>query len=159
MKQMEKIISGLLTVVLGILLIVLKGEVISIIMTVLGVGLLLLGAVDLYNKRVPPAVVKLVLGIVIIFFGWVFVKAVLYLVAAALLITGILMLYEQIRHGDKCATLWQNVCRFATPIVFLLIGGLLLFNQGGTIAWIFILSGIFTIIEGGVLLLDAFLND
>ena len=159
MKKTEKIVSALLTIALGVLLIVLKGSVISILMTVLGVGLIAFGLVDLCNRLIPPAVVKIVVGAIVILCGWVIVEAVLYVLAAALLIVGILLIYEKINNKSVCPTLWQTVCEYAVPVVFILIGIFLLFNQGNTVNWVFVLSGAFTIIEGGLLLVDGFYQD
>lgn len=159
MKKTEKMVSALLTIALGVLLIVLKGSVISILMTVLGVGLIAFGLVDLCNRLIPPAVVKIVVGAIVILCGWVIVEAVLYVLAAALLIVGILLLYEKITSKIVCPTFWQTVCEYAVPVVFILIGIFLLFNQGNTVDWVFILSGSFTIIEGGLLLVNGFYQD
>ena len=93
MKKTEKIISALLTIALGVLLIVLKGNVISILMTVLGLGLITFGVFDFFHNLVPPAVIKTVIGAIVILCGWVIVEAVLYVLAAALFIVGILLLY------------------------------------------------------------------
>ncbi len=159
MKKTEKLIIALLTVVFGILLIVLKGSIISILMTVLGVALIVLGVMDLIGRATPSGVVKLVSGIVVIVCGWVIVSAVLYILAALLLVTGILLLYEKIKNRFFCPTLWQTVCEYAVPVVFLVIGALLLFNQGGTVNWVFIVSGVFTVIQGGLLLVNALGDD
>ena len=98
MKKTEKIISALLTIALGVLLILLKGDVISILMTVLGLGLIAFGVVDFCNVLIPPAVIKTVVGAIVILCGWVIVEAVLYVLAAILLIAGILLLYDKIRN-------------------------------------------------------------
>lgn len=159
MKKTEKLIAALLTVVFGILLIVLKGSIISILMTVLGVALIVLGVMDLIAKSTPSGVVKLVGGIVVIVCGWAIVSAVLYILAAILIIAGILLLYERIKSRFVCTTLWQTICEYAVPVVFLIIGALLLFNQGNTVNWVFIVSGVFTVIQGGLLLVNALSQD
>ena len=159
MKRTEKMIVALLTIALGVVLIILKSDVISILMTALGLGLIVLGCMDLYNKCIPPAVVKIVVGAIIILFGWVLVSAVLYILAAGLIILGILLLYELLKKRSKGDNLLQMIGQYAIPALCLLIGVLLLFNQGGTVAWVFVLSGIFTVLEGGVLLLEAFFED
>ncbi|MBO5240100.1 MAG: DUF308 domain-containing protein [Clostridia bacterium] len=159
MKRTEKIVLALLTISFGVLLIVLKGGIISILMTVLGVGLIAFGLVDLLNRTFPPAVIKTVIGAIVILCGWVIVKAVLYVLAAALLIVGILLLYEKIKSKTVCPALWQTICEYAVPVVFLLIGLCLLFNQGNTVEWVFILSGSFTIVEGGLLLVNGLYQD
>ena len=159
MKKSERLITALITIALGVLLIVLRGDLISILMTVVGLGLIALGVMDLIDNRIPPAVVKLVGGVVVIVCGWVIVEAVLYLVAGALLIAGILLLYEKIKSRSRCDTLFYTLCEYAVPVVFLVIGTLLMFNQGNTVNWVFILGGIFTIIEGGLLLVGALSDD
>ena len=159
MKKTEKLIAAALTIALGVMLIVLKGDMISISMTVVGIALLVLGVMDLVNKLIPPAVIKLVAGVVIIVCGWVIVGAVLYILAAMLLIAGILLLYEKIKNRTRCENLFYTVCEYAVPALCILIGTLFLFNQGNGVAWIFIVSGLLTIAEGGLLLVDAFSGD
>lgn len=159
MKRTEKIVSAGLTIALGVLLILLKADIISILMTVLGVGLIALGVMDLVHKLVPPAVVKLVSGAVVILCGWVIVSAVLYIVAAMLLVAGIILLYEKIKGKVCFSSKWKTVCDYAVPVLFILIGLCLLFNQGNTVNWVFIISGIFTVAEGGLLLITAFSED
>lgn len=159
MKKSEKLISAALTIALGVLLMILQGEIISIAMTVLGVGLLVLGVFDLVKKSVPPAVVKLVVGVVVIVCGWTIVGAVLYVVAALLLIAGVLLLYEKIKARVYCVNFFHTLCEYAVPSIFIVIGLLLLFNQGNTVNWVFIASGAFTVTEGGLLLVNAFIDD
>ncbi|MBQ8322348.1 MAG: DUF308 domain-containing protein [Clostridia bacterium] len=159
MKKSEKIISALLTVALGVLLIALRGRFISILMTVLGLGLIAFGILDLINKLIPPSVVKIVAGVVVIVCGWAIVGAVLYVVAGVLLIAGILLLYEKIKCRAHCNTWYRTLCEYAVPALFIVIGILLLFNQGNTVDWVFILSGCFTIAEGGLLLVNALSDD
>lgn len=158
MKKTEKIIAALLTIAVGVLLIVLRGALVSILMTVLGVGLIAFGILDLIDRLITPAVVKIVVGVVVIVCGWVIVEAVLYVVAAALIIAGILWLYEKLKRGFCFTNAWQLILDFAAPVLCLLIGVLLLFNQGNTVAWVFVAGGIFTVAEGGLLLVGAF-ND
>lgn len=159
MKRTEKMLSAALTITLGVLLIILKANIISILMTILGVGLIVLGVMDLIHKNTAVGICKLVVGGVIILCGWVIVSAVLYIVAAILLIAGILLLYEQIKRKVKCDCLWKTVCAYASPVIFIVIGFCLLFNQGNTLNWIFVVSGLLTVIEGGLLLVNAIVED
>ena len=159
MKKTEKLISALATITLGVLLLILQGGIVSIIMTVLGVGLIVFGVIDLINKNFPHAVVKIVCGVVIIICGWVIVSAVLYVLAGLLLIAGILLLYEKIRCGKKAETLLKTIIEYAIPVLCIVIGILLMFNQNNTVKLVFIFGGILTIIEGGLLLAGAVLDD
>ncbi len=157
MKKTEKVVAALLTMALGVLLLIMKGEMISILMTVVGIALIVLGVIDLLNKAVPAGVVKVVVGALIILFGWVLMSAVLYIVGALLIIVGILVLYELIKCKTRFSFYeWTSVVKYAKPVVCILIGLLLFFNG---VEWIFIIAGIVTMIEGGLLLIDALKND
>ncbi len=152
MNKSEKIISSVFTIALGVLLIVMKGEMISVFMTILGVALIVLGLVELLRKDVPSAVVKIVFGGVIIFFGWTIVTAVVYITAALVLIVGILALYDCARYKLKCIRGIELIRALAIPTVCILIGVTLFFNER---EWIFVVVGILTILEGGLILADA----
>ena len=78
MKKSEKIITACLTILLGVLLITLKGNFISILMTLVGVGLIVLGIVDLVYRAIPSAIIKMISGVFIVVCGWLLVSAVLY---------------------------------------------------------------------------------
>ena len=146
-KKSEQLIQAILTIALGVLFMVFKSDIIGIAMTVLGVALIISAVVDLVHKQVAPCVIKAVVGVVIIVFGWTLMNAALYIMAALLLIYGILLLYQTIKDKERVENA-DKILRFVKPILYIVISVCLLFNQGGTIAWVFILSGIFFIVEG-----------
>ena len=156
MKKTDKIIAAVLTMVVGILLIAMQDKFIGVLMSIAGACLIVLGIVDLFHRYVPPAVVKLVSGALIIVCGWVLVEAVLYIIAAMLLIAGILLLYDKIKKRVHCDTLFKTVLEYAMPSVFIAIGCLLLFHQAFALEIIFIITGILTLIDGAIMLLDVF---
>ena len=121
--------------------------------------IIVLGVVDIFARAIPPAVVKLVSALLIIICGWALVEAVLYIVAAALLIVGILLLYDKLKNKPTCSTLIAKILEYALPSVMIAIGILLLFCQSAAVNFIFILSGILTLIAGGVLLFSAFYSE
>ncbi len=155
MKKSEKIVAACLTIALGILLIVLKNDFISILMTIAGIGLIVLGIMDVVSRNVPSAVIKIVCGTFIIICGWAVVKAVLYIIAAALLILGILLVYYKIKRKVRGCTPFHTVCEYAVPALCIAIGVLLLFHKGAAITVILVISGILTIVEGCILLFNA----
>ena len=140
-------------------MIVIKGNFIGVIMTVAGCGLIVFGIIDLLQRLVPLAVMKLVVGVLIIICGWTVVRAVLYIVAAILLIVGLLLLYDKLKRFCRRETLLLTICEYTIPCLLIVIGFLLLFHQATAVDLIFVLSGILTLIEGGVLLIDAFSSD
>lgn len=155
MRKSEKIISACLTIALGVLLLILKDDFISILMTIVGVSLIVLGIMDIVARAIPLAVIKLVCGVFIIVCGWFIVSAVLYILAAILLILGILMVYYNIKRKVRGCTAFHTVCQYAVPAFFIAIGTLLLFHKGEGVEVVLIISGILTILDGGVLLFNA----
>ena len=159
MKKSEKIAVAIVTMIVGVLLIALRDSFIGILMTVAGIALIALGVFDLFNRLIPPAVVKTVTGIIIIVCGWALVEAVLYIVAALLLIFGILLLYDKIKKHRGCDKFWFMLLDYVTPSVLILVGILFLCHQAMTLTVVFVVGGIFTIAEGCVLLFEAFSQD
>lgn len=159
MKKSEKIIAAILTMTIGVLLIVMQDNFIGLLMTLTGICLIAFGALDIFHREVPPAVIKIVVGVLIIVCGWVLVEAVLYIAAAFLLIAGILLLYDKIKKRVVCDTPILTALEYALPTLCVLIGILFLFHQAVAIEIIFVLSGILTLVEGGVLLVNALLED
>ena len=155
MKRSEKIITAILTMIFGILLMVMQDNFIGLLMTIAGLALIVLGVVDIVQHFIPPAVVKIVSGVLVIVCGWALLEAVLYIVSALLLIAGILLLYDKIRKRVHCDVLWQTILEYALPSVCIVIGILLLFHQAVAVEIIFIISGLLTLIEGALLLVEA----
>lgn len=159
MKKSEKILAAVLTMVIGVTLIVLKGSFIGLLMTVAGVSLIVLGCMDIFNRNVPLAVVKIVVGIFVIVCGWTVVEAVLYVAAALLLIAGILLLYEKIRWHVRRETWLLTACEYVVPSVYILTGALLLFHHGAAMNAVLLISGVLLLLQGGVMLFKALTED
>lgn len=149
MKRSNKFLTALFTIVLGVLFIVLKGDVVSIGMTIMGVALIISSIIDLIKKQGSQSIVKLVIGIVVIVFGWTLVSAALYIMAAVLLISSIMQI-STISKMTKGFNL-----SYLQPIMSLVVAICLLFNQGGTISWVFVVSGVCLIIEGVIAFFDS----
>lgn len=159
MSKTEKIIAAVATMAFGVLLIVLQDSFIGLLMTIAGICLIVWGVLDLIHHLIPPAVVKLVVAVLIIVCGWALVAAVLYIVAALLLIAGILMIYEKLKKRVYCSKWYLTALEYSVPALFVIMGLLLLFHQTVTLEVIFIICGILTVIDGGLLLAEAFMED
>jgi hypothetical protein len=75
--------------------------------------------------------------------------------AAVLLIYAILMLIEVIKALPSTKTLLAKIVGFIQPVGYLVVALCLLFNQGGTVDWVFILAGIFFIVQAALALVDC----
>ena len=58
-----------------------------------------------------------------------------------------------------CRDILRTVFEFAVPSLLILIGFMFLFHQGKAVNFIFVISGILTIMEGGLLLANAILEE
>lgn len=154
-QNKNNIISAVLMAVLGVLFIVWKSKVISIGMTILGVMLIIQAIIDIFGKHYISCVIKAVIGVVMIIFGWQLVSISLYIMAAVLLIYGVMQLVRAVRLLPNLHTAFSKILIFFSPAVCLVISCLLLFNQGGTVSWVFIISGIFLLIQALLSLLEC----
>ncbi|MGN0165434.1 MAG: DUF308 domain-containing protein [Lachnospiraceae bacterium] len=148
MSKKESILSALVSVILGIMLITMKGKIISIAITVLGVGLLLSAALDFFNKATTSGIIKAVAGVCVLVFGWMFINLALYILAAALLLIGLLQIAGIRNYTPINLSFSEKFIVYCKPAATVIAGACLLLNQGGTIAWVFIATGVLLIIEG-----------
>lgn len=138
----NKLLSSLLLILIGIMFIILKGEVISIALSIIGIGLIISAIMDYTKKRVTPAIIELIMGIIVIVFGWTLLSAAIIILAALILIYGIFQLYTILQYKRK------SLIYFIEPILTIIVALCLLFNKGGTINFVFIISGICLIADG-----------
>ena len=142
MKLSNRLLSSIATIILGILFLIFKGEVISIAMTILGVALVVLSVLDFLNNKSTPAIIKLILGLIAIIFGWFLVSLALFVLAALMLVMAIMEIIELSKYVNN------PISVYIAPILKIVVAVCLLFNQGGTIDWVFIIAGIILIIQG-----------
>ena len=148
MNKKEGIATAAVSIIIGLLLIILKGKVISIVLTILGVVLVLSAIKDFIDKKVESGAIKAVIGVCVLVFGWVFVELAFYILAAALIIIGITQIINIKKYGPHGVTFKDNVLIYGKSVITAVAGVCLLFNQGGTINWVFILAGILLIVDG-----------
>lgn len=157
-QSKSKLISAILMTVIGVLFIVLKSEVISIGMTILGVMLIVQAILDLINKKFASAVIRGVIGALVIVLGWLFVTVALYIMAAVLLICGVLQLIDVIRSLPHFKSILAKIVGFIQPAVYIVIAVFLFMDQGKALSWVFILGGVFFIVQGALALIDCLAN-
>lgn len=157
-QNQNKLVSAVLMTVLGVLFLIWKNGVVSIAMTVLGALLIVQAILDIVHKAYVSGAIRAAIGVAIIVFGWALVTITLYIMAAVLLIYGILQLVGALKDLDKDSKLLAKILAFIEPAICLFISICLLFNQGGTISWVFIVAGIFLIIDGVVALVGCLAN-
>ena len=142
MKNLSKLTSPLLLIAIGLLLLVFKGGIVSIALTVFGVVFIVMGIVGLINKQNQTAIIRLIIGAVIIAFGWLFVQIALYIIAFILILTGVYLLFNLVSKKIKFSLVYLN------PLLLFVAGICLFFNQGVTMDWVFIVVGAVFVVQG-----------
>lgn len=148
MTKKENLFSAVVSIVLGCMLIVMKGDIIRIALTVLGIAVLLSAVNSLICGMTNNGIIKAVIGICILVFGWMFINLALYILAAGIIVSGLLQISDIHKFAPVNLTGVQKCLAYAGPVFMVAAGACLLFNQGGTIAWIFIITGLLLVAEG-----------
>ena len=155
MKISNKMITAIAAIVVGIMFIAMKGEVISLALTVLGVAMIVMGILDITKSDTKSGAVKIIAGVVAIIFGWAFVSVALYIIAALMILYCLGNLVTSLKTDGYPMSAVQTIRTYAKPVVGLIAGICLFFNQGGTVAWVFVLTGLIFIIEGVLMLSEC----
>lgn len=149
MKKNQAVINAALIMIIGILLIVFKSTVLKIAMTIFGACLIVLGSIDLIERKDYLLFgVKAVIGILIIVCGWALAEIACYVIGALTLVYGLLQLWNFIHSKTKIVSFRDFLAVYSNPIMNILIGACLLLVNAGTIAdVILVIVGVFFIIE------------
>ncbi len=148
MNQKENVASALGSILLGVLLIVMKGKIITAAITLLAVFVIVGAIMDFAAGLVNYGIVKSVAGICILVFGWVFASLAFYILAAGIILMGLLQISSIKKTMPVNLTAGERFQEYFKPGLMVVAGACLLFNQRGTIAWAFIVTGILLIVNG-----------
>ena len=155
MKNTNKMITAVVAIIVGILFIAMKGEVISLAMTALGIAAVVMGVLDITKSESKGGVIKIVVGALIITFGWLFTSVMLYIIAALMIIYCIGNLVASLKTDGYPMSTVQAIRTYAKPVIGLVAGVCLLLNQGGTVSWAFVIAGIIFVTEGIMMLSEC----
>ena len=153
MKVSSKIYSAIISIAVGLMFIILKDDIIGIALTLVGIGAVIMAIVDFVNRQIQSGVIKAIIGVAVLVLGWVFVDIAIYIIAGALIALGISQIITAVRLSGF-GNILEKVFMFIKPVATLAAGLCLFFNKGGTMDWIFILSGVLILVEGLLSLAD-----
>lgn len=137
----KNIVNAIALIAVGLLLMILGNDIIGIAFTIIGAMVIIQGIVDCINHQTKSGVIKIIVGVALIALGWILISIILIIVSILFLASGIFELVLVIRSklGKEA---------YIKPILSIVVATLLLFNQKGTIDWIFIVAGLCLVIEG-----------
>ncbi len=149
MDKLSKYAMPLVNVLIGVLLLILKVRVVSIVLTVLAVVYVVLGILDLTKKQTVRGIVRIIVGVAIGLCGWFLISLALYAIAVIMIICAI----------AGIVNLRQSKTSFGVdyfqPIALAVIGICLFLHQGAAVEWVFIVAGICFIINGIIGLMNT----
>jgi len=151
----NKLLTGIILAAVGLLFIILKGQVISIAATCIGVVLIVNGIMLILREDMTKGIAMIVVGVVIILFGWLFVTIALYILAVILIYFGVIDIINKFKVKIIFDDVIKKILYYLIPILYIVAGVCLLFNQGEAISFVFVLTGVILLINGVLTIIDA----
>lgn len=151
----NKLFTGVVLGIIGLLLIILKGQIISIATTFIGVIFIINGVMAIVNKDLTRGIIIIVMGAVIILFGWLFLTIALYIVGALLITYGIIDLVNKFKVQISFEDNFKKILYYLIPVLYIVAGAVLLFNQGEAISFVFVFSGVVLLVNGLLIIVDG----
>ena len=150
---MYALISGILSIIIGVLLVIFKKDSLNVILIISGVLLVINGALIIIGSLSEKVVLGIVLGGLLAAFGVamiilpnLFADIFMILLAVLLIIVGVAGAMSAFDENDKTILGWLFAAIIAVAMVT--AGILILFNLNNSADWVMIAVGIITIISG-----------
>lgn len=134
-------------IAVGVIFCALRSEFVSVLLSVVGTLVVLLGIFDLIEKRWTIGGVKMAVGIIVIVCGWLLIDVSLLMLGIVLCIYAIYSLISQISLFKR-AKINDKVFILLYPIVQFVLGILLIVARWYMLDAIFIVLGILLILYG-----------
>lgn len=154
MLKDNKLISAVLTIVLGLLFIVFKNSVIGWAITIFGAAFIVMGIIDIVKKDIVGGVIRAAIGALVILIGWLLLDIALIILGVVLIAYGVLQTFEILKEKGHKKSVKALVLQYAQPALNVIVGLCLLFARGDVIEVMCIIVGVLFIIEGFVALVD-----
>lgn len=152
--QGNKLLQALITIVLGALLIIWKTGVISIAITVFGVYLIVMGIIEIVQKKdLTTAIIKIAIGAVAVLLAWLVTQVAVIILGALIVLSGVVQILDIVKSNKKEENLVKTIMVWAVPVLSVVAGLFVIFGNG--LDWAFIVFGVLVIIEGIISLIDA----
>ena len=121
MNKKEGIASAIISVAVGLMLIIMKDDVISIALTVLGVAAIVSAILDFIHRMPNLGLIKAVIGVCILVFGWMFVNLALYILAASIILVGLLQIFNIHKFCPVNMIFTRKMLTYIKPVIITII--------------------------------------
>lgn len=137
----NNLIYGTILIVLGVLLMIFKGSIIKILLSVAGLLLAGIGILDIIYKNYQFGIAKIVIGILLIVFGNVLIEVCLVALGVLLIIYAISLIVKNINYLKSLSTV-NKLKQLLLPVALIIIGILFIVSRWKLINVIFIIIGV-----------------
>lgn len=141
-----KISSGLFTIIAGLMLALLRGSILNLLLTVVGIGFIVSGLAFGVKHITKFSLLKIIIGICTIAFGNTFINLSMYILGIALIILGVFRFFSTKANFGKIRR--YMISSFVPAVLPLIAGICILFNPMGSIESLFYVCGILLIVGG-----------
>ncbi len=128
-------------IIVGVLFIAFKGEVISWLMTGLGILFIVQGILDVVAGKTVNGLVEIIIGALAIVFGWAVVAIAVLVLGALIVANGVIGLLKN-----------KGMMSLLINVLAIVFGILLIVNNFAALAWLYYVIGAFFIIDGVLML-------
>ena len=136
----NNLIYGIILIVLGVLLMIFKGSIIRILLSVAGVLLAGIGILDIINKDYQFGIGKIVIGILLIVFGNFLIEVCLIALGVLLIVYAVGLIVRNVEYL-KSLTIANKLKQLLMPIVIIIIGVLFIVSRWKLVDVVFIIIG------------------
>ena len=147
-KTNNELFSSVLYILIGVLLIVFKGETLNWAMTIAGIFFIVSGALDLIKQNWAGGAVSLIIGIAILVLGWVAAQIVLLVLGIMIAVKGIVAFIAAIKKKNT------NALDIIFPVLTVVVGLMLAFGSGLDV--LIVITGALLALDGVLGLLNSF---
>ncbi len=146
-KTKLNISSPILYLILGILLMIFKAQMLSWAVTIAGIAFVIMGVVDIINKRTKSGIINVALGAIILVVGWTLLGIVLLVLGILIAAKGVMDLLDVLKSKKR------NALGIVFAAFTIAIGVALAFGDVlGNLIWVI---GLLLVIDGALGLLGA----
>lgn len=145
------IITAIAMILIGVLFCIFRSSMLSILFTIVGALLIVVGIIKLVNKDYAIGIVDMAVGIVVITCGWTILDITLLIIGICAVIYGIYLFASNI-NILKSAKGFALAKAIIVPLVVLLVGVLLIVSKWELSDAIFIVLGVLAVVDGVLML-------
>lgn len=139
-KANSNLVTAILYILVGALLIIFKGGMIDIAMTIAGAFFVISGILDIVKKNYTSGGISLAIGLAIIILGWVAAAIVLLVLGILIAVKGVAALVEVLKGKNPKAL------QLVFPIATIVVGLGIAFGNGVDI--ILVICGVLLAVDG-----------